>query len=167
MLKLSVSTSKKIGLPDYGSLGASCGVELELDPRLLDHDSATFHDRVRQAYVACAQAVNDELGRQQHGHSHRPAGGDTRGNGNTRNGRGDTYSGNGHQATDKQLGYARQLAGQVEGLGLRRLDELCDRMFHKTLGDLNSMDASGLIDTLKQIKAGDIDLAAALNGAAT
>jgi hypothetical protein len=34
MLKLSVSTSKKIGLPDYGSLGASCGVELELDPRL-------------------------------------------------------------------------------------------------------------------------------------
>ena len=164
MLKLSVSTSKKIGLPDYGSLGASCGVELELDPRLLDRDLAAFHDRVRQAYVACAQAVNDELGRQQHGQSHRPSGGDTRGNGNTRNGHG---NGNGHQATDKQLGYARQLAGQIEGLGLRRLDELCERMFHKTLGDLNSMDASGLIDTLKQIKAGDIDLAAALNGAAT
>ena len=54
MLKLSVSTSKKIGLPDYGSLGASCGVELELDPRLLDRDLAAFHDRVRQAYVACA-----------------------------------------------------------------------------------------------------------------
>ena len=164
MLKLSVSTSKKIGLPDYGSLGASCGVELELDPRLLDRDLAAFHDRVRQAYVACAQAVNDELGRQQHGHSHRPAGGDTRGNGNTRNGHGDS---NGHQATDKQLGYARQLAGQIDGLGLRRLDELCERMFRKSSVDLNSMDASGLIDTLKQIKAGDIDLAAALNGAAT
>ena len=164
MLKLSVSTSKKIGLPDYGSLGASCGVELELDPRLLDRDLAAFHDRVRQAYVACAEAVNDELGRQQHGQSHRPSGGDPRGNGNTRNGHG---NGNGQQASDKQLGYVRQLAGQVEGLGLRRLDELCERMFHKTLGDLNSMDASGLIDTLKQIKAGDIDLAAALNGAAT
>ena len=162
MLKLSVSTSKKIGLPDYGSLGASCGVELELDPRLLDRDLAAFHDRVRQAYVACAQAVNDELGRQQHGQSHRPAGGDTRGNGNTRNGHG-----NGHQATDKQLGYARQLAGQIEGLGLRRLDELCERMFRKSSVDLNSMDASGLIDTLKKIKAGDIDLAAALHGAAS
>ncbi len=164
MLKLSVSTSKKIGLPDYGSLGASCGVELELDPRLLDRDPAAFHDRVRQAYVACAQAVNDELGRQQHGQSHRFSGGDPRDNGNTRNGHG---NGNGQQATDKQLGYVRQLAGQIEGLGLRRLDELCERMFHKTLGDLNSMDASGLIDTLKQIKAGDIDLAAALDGAAT
>ena len=164
MLKLSVSTSKKIGLPDYGSLGASCGVELELDPRLLDRDLAAFHDRVRQAYVACAEAVNDEFGRQQHGQSHRPSGGDTHSNGNTRNGHG---NGNGHQATDKQLGYARQLAGQIEGLGLRRLDELCERMFRKSSVDLNSMDASGLIDTLKQIKAGDIDLAAALNGAAT
>ena len=164
MLTLSVSTSKKIGLPDYGSLGASCGVELELDPRLLDRDLAAFHDRVRRAYVACAEAVNDELSRQQHGQSHRTSGGDPRGNGNTRNGHG---NGNGHQATDKQLGYARQLAGQIEGLGLRRLDELCERMFRKSSVDLNSMDASGLIDTLKQIKAGDIDLAAALNGAAT
>ena len=28
-LKLNVSVSKKIGQPDFGSLGAVCGVELE------------------------------------------------------------------------------------------------------------------------------------------
>ncbi len=66
-LTLNVGLSKKIGLPDYGSLGVSCNVQVELDQTLLLHDLDGFHHKVKQAYVACHQAVNDELHRQQNG----------------------------------------------------------------------------------------------------
>ena len=39
-------------------------------------------------------------------------------------------------------------------------------MFNKPFGELTTLDASGLIDCLKAIKAGDINLDNALNGAA-
>ena len=63
-MRLNVGLCKKQGLPEFGSLGASCSVELELDSFLLRHDLAAFHEQVKNAYVACSQAVNDELTRQ-------------------------------------------------------------------------------------------------------
>ena len=184
-MKLSIGLSKKIGLPDYGSLGASCNVELELDQALIGSDLDGFHDRVRRTFVACRQAVDDELAR------HRSAGannesaepvqsagssasrtdennnGSGNGNGNgNRDGNGAHRNGNGHRASRKQLDYAQQLAGQIKGLGIRRLESLAQKMFSKPMADLSSLDASGLIDALKEIKAGTIDLASALNGAA-
>src|SRR5215207_5042542 len=61
-LRLSVGVSKKVGLPEYSSAGAHCDLEVELDAGLLE-DLEAFHERVRDAYVACHQAVNDELAR--------------------------------------------------------------------------------------------------------
>ena len=164
MLKLNVGISKKIGLPDYGSLGTTCNVEVEVDGRLIFDDLDGFHQKVQQAYVACVQAVNDELARQQGSSSQAsdathtdPATSVATANGNGHR--------NGGGASQKQLNYANQLASQINGLGVRRLEALANKMFGKPIAGLSSLDASGLIDTLKAIKEGRLDLNAALDGA--
>ena len=64
-MKLNVGVSRKVGLPDYGSVGASCNLEIELDAGLLEKDLDGFHAQIRGAYVAAHQAVHDELSRLQ------------------------------------------------------------------------------------------------------
>jgi len=167
-LTLNVGLSKKQGLPDYGSIGASCGVTVEVDGSLLDHDLEGLQRQIQNAYVACAQAVNDQLARQQDdGAPASTANGHARSNGNGNGHAGSSTNGNGHRASEKQLGYARQLAGQIRGLGVRRVETICEKMFGKPLADLATVDASGLIDTLKEIKAGTISVDDALSGAAS
>lgn len=60
-LKLNVGLSKKIGLPNYGSLGASCHLEIELDAQLFARDRNEFDQQVQQAFDACSHAVQEEL----------------------------------------------------------------------------------------------------------
>ena len=166
-LRLNVGVNKKMGLPDYGSLGTSCNVEVEVDGCLIFDDLEAFHHKVHQAYVACAQAVNDELARQSapasqtcsQTHSAPPAGTATT------NGHGHRKGVNGNRASQRQLDYANQLAGQIHGLGARRLESLANELFDKPIAGLSSLDASALIDTLKAIKEGRLDLNTTLEGA--
>jgi hypothetical protein len=64
-LKLNVGVSRKIGLPQFSSVGASCNLELELDATLMERDLDGFHSQIRSAYEAAHQAVQDELARLQ------------------------------------------------------------------------------------------------------
>ena len=186
-LRLNVGLTKKIGLPAYGSIGATCHVELELEHNLL-HDPDNFQRHVRHAYAVCSQAIADELSRQTASQSATP---ETHaappvtsssaptsspaapvsiprvhgnGNGNGSNGNGSS-NGNGHQASAKQLEYVSQLARQIKGLGVRRLEAMTGRMFNKPLVSLTSLEASSLIDTLKSAKSGDVNLDDIFNGA--
>ena len=186
-LTLNVGISKKIGLPDFGSVGATCNVSVELDAALLTREPDSFQRHVRNAYAACSQAVNDELARQTTPGASAPPGNAsptpavaTNGNGNGTAGNSQARpasnvaghaqqtngNGNGsHGASQKQIGYINQLARQIRGLGVRKLDSLTGKMFGKPLAGLSSLDASALIDQLKAIKDGSVSLDAALNGA--
>ena len=136
---------------------------------LLAGDPEALQQRIREAYSVCQSAIDEQLARAQSGTNSasalKPANG-APASSNNGNGTGSTgKAANGHPASDKQLTYARQLAAQIRGLGVRRLNELAQRVCSKPLADLSSLDASTLIDILKAVKAGTVELDAAMNGA--
>jgi hypothetical protein len=160
-VRVNLGVSKKVGLPDYGSAGASCNLELEVEHGLLDGDLAGFHEKVRSAYVAAQQAVQDQLQRLQ-GASPRPAAAGTNGrpghvaNGDSPDGKGTRTWGGPPSvdraparprkpATAKQLAKIRALVSRREDVDLRAL--LHDRGVG-SLADLDVAGASDLIDTL-------------------
>jgi len=62
-LRLQIGLQQKVGLPDYGSRGASCQVELELDGQSLDRDPAGFQQQVARLFDACQESIRRELAR--------------------------------------------------------------------------------------------------------
>jgi hypothetical protein len=146
-LTLNVGVSRKIGQPDYGSLGANCHVEVELDTALLREDLDAFHRHVRNAFLQCRQAVDDELTQAQQGESsngHRN-GHHNGTNGNVSNGNGSRRT-SGRQATASQCRAIRAIADR------QRLDltaELHNRFGVEHPEDLGISQASELIDAIK------------------
>jgi hypothetical protein len=156
-LRLNVGVSRKLGLPEYSSVGASCNIDVELDSSLLQTDLDGFHTQVRDAFVAAQQAVNDELTRLQmqpaspaaasaHGPGRRNGSGTPSHGGPARNG-----ATNGRPvkpATPNQvraiLAIARRQNADLEGL-------LRDEYGVDRPEDLNVSEASTLIDQLKAV----------------
>ena len=145
-VKVNIGLSKKIGQPDYGSLGASCNVEFELDGGYDNGSSTHFQDAVRRAYVACRQAVESEISTRQSEdnqiggqHSSAPA---TRVASQTSNG----SNGNTRSATSSQVRAIFAIANR-NGVDLPAL--LTSQFSVARPDDLSIRDASALIDQLK------------------
>jgi hypothetical protein len=144
---VSTGLSKKIGLPDYGSLGASCNVTFEIGHDLLDNDLAGFHEKVKRAFVACKQAVQDELYREQQANAA------ANGNASASNGNGHS-SGNGHaarrsggrRATTSQARALRSIADRQD---IDLSTELQNRFGVNEPEELSIVEASQTIDALK------------------
>lgn len=163
-MTVKVGLAKKVGQPDFGSLGASCDIELELDGSLLFQDLDGLQERIRTAYVACRQAVNDELSSQRpprlsdapprtNGHS-QPTGNGQQAHRSAENGFQRTNgSSNGHATNGKRRAAT---ASQVRALhaiathqGFNLTDRLNERFNLFRAEDLSVSEASRLIDELK------------------
>ena len=143
-MKINIGLSQKRGLPNYGSAGASCQIEVEVDAALLAQDPEQFQHRVRTAFAACRQAVSEELSRT-------PAAGDAASHCNgrsSRNGRsGQAAAGNAPRpATANQVKAIRAIANRV---GVDLGTELPRRYGVGAPEELNLHQASQLIDALK------------------
>ena len=161
-LRLNVGVSRKVGLPDYGSVGASCHLELEVDAGLLERDLDAFHARVRDAYVAAHQAVHDELARLHAGaqagppehprDDPRPDDRATRDRPETNGRRADASRGSGDRQPSARAATAKQVAALVALA--RRAGADLDGLLRDDYGvarpeDLTVRQASRVIDLLK------------------
>ncbi len=161
--KVNLGLSRKAGLPDFGSIGASCHVELELDGQILDGDLDRFRQNVRRAYQACREAVENELAREggialpqtrppSNGNGHSTGNGQHRANGNGYpNGSNGHHRGNGRSSTQSQVRAINAIAGR------NRIDlgPILSRFGVQSVQDLSIGDASSLIDELKGQPAGN------------
>ena len=66
-VRINVGVAKKVGQPNFGSAGATCNVEFELDGGYDNGSTERFQDAVRRAYGACRDAVELELTTQEQG----------------------------------------------------------------------------------------------------
>ena len=141
--KVAVGLCKKQGLPDYGSVGASCNVEFELDAHVIDDDPERFRQHVRRAYAICRESVEQELLREQASgsvsSSHSNEKGQEPQNGSS------GPNGKGRAATQNQI-------RAIKGIAARNqidLGPLIGRFGVRSADELSIGEASLLIDELK------------------
>jgi hypothetical protein len=159
-IKINVGVNKKVGLPDYGSAGGHCNIEIEADNSILD-DADQFLQRVKDAYEVARQSVEEELSH------HRPSNGagQQRSSGQfhrepeqqqteQREYRNSNSNGNAYSASEKQQSFIASLIKGVKGLDWRKLDKYCGKKFGKACSQLSSKEASSLIEDLKAAKSG-------------
>jgi hypothetical protein len=148
--KLTVGIIRKHGQPNYGSMGAECHLEIEIDCRHVDADQSGLSDQIRQAFAVCRHEVEHELhsgmpigtavletvparrngqaGRGNDGHASKPNGRPTR------------------SATDAQVRAIHAIASKAN---VRLASALNDEFGVSSPSQLTIRQASDLIESLK------------------
>lgn len=139
-LRIIVNISRKVGEANYGSRGATIGLEMEAEASLV-HQTALFHDQVDQLFALARESVDRELAK--------PAA--TLANGPLRNFMNRSREGVERAATENQL---RALKAITNAQGLDLLFELRVRFGIENLAELTLVQASRLIDELKSEVSG-------------
>jgi hypothetical protein len=156
-ITINVGVNKKIGLPDYGSAGSHCNIEIEADNSILD-DAGQFLQRVKDAYEVARLSVEEELSHHRTGNAaSQPR--SSRQSDKEPAPRQDYRShsqstGSSYTASPKQQQFIASLLKGVKGLDWRKLDKYCGKKFGKTCSQLSSKEASALIEDLKAAKSG-------------
>ena len=157
-LRIQVGLSRKFGLPNYGSVGATCAVDIELDP-LVFRDETTLHARIREAFDLCRGAVESELTAH---HNAKPPVGSSPRNGNGAADRpesgADSQAGADNSSlpliTSRQIDFLDHLARQIRPLGCQRLKLLAEHLYGRPVPELTARQGSQLIELLKELRAG-------------
>ena len=141
-LKASIGLSRKVGQENYGSLGANCQLEIELDASLIG-DADAFHERIQRLYALANQAVVDQLEHQ--------ASRNGNGNGHAKpvNGNGRPHNDDDTPASNKQIKYLLDIARQRHRMDLAQTANFCDEAVGVTdVYQLTRNQASVVIDKL-------------------
>jgi hypothetical protein len=168
-MRITAGLTRKAGLPGYGSLGASCAVEIELEQSALQCNPAVVQSRIAALYELCRQAVQQQLADYQ---SVEESSSDTIANDSNSSAPQQVPNTARHEAaaamlaTERQLTFAYHLARQIRTLGGQRVRELAHQLYQRSLEELTSAEASQLIDLLKELRAGKRNLNDLLPGTA-
>ena len=161
-IKINVGVNKKIGLPDYGSAGGHCNIEIEADNSILDNANQ-FLQRVKDAYEVARKSVEEELSH------HRPSNATSQTRSPSQSDkapapqqeyRNANSNGNTYTLSPKQQQFIASLVKGIKGLDWRTLDKYCNSKWGKTCSQLTSKEASMLIEDLKNAKSGGGGLSA-------
>jgi len=139
-LKLNIAMSRKVGEPNYGSRGATVGLEMEVDSSLVDQPRQ-LNERIARLFQLAKASIDHELGC-------RPIGA---------NSNSDTT------AAESEFRIRPATANQIRAIyalahrqNLDLAEELRNRFGVYRVDDLTLEQASQLIDAIKAISNGTV-----------
>ena len=129
-LKLNIAMSRKVGEPNYGSRGATVGLEMEVDSSLVN-EPQQLHERIARLFQLAKQSIDAELGSRSANGQHTST----------------SESGSGiRPATANQIRAIHAIANRQN---VDLVEELRGRFQLERLEDLSLDQASQLIDAIK------------------